>query len=241
VEEDSANTGSYRVYARFEGNSGPVVYQGGFVTRTPTPTPLAPGSGDVLVATIVANPDGSFTVSGLPPGNYFLIINGQTVPFPVPEEPTTLEIPISGTPVTFFVFPNVVFPTSTATPTQTNTPLSPEDRDATATVDAQLTSVAATLQAIGVTMDPTIVAISTNVQNTRVAETATEKARSGTIVPAGSPSAETPIPTATALPRAGFFEDLGGDSSPAGLTFLALVGLGLVAVIVMIRRLRAQV
>ena len=108
---------------------------------TATPT-LVPGSGDPLVAVIIAQPDGSFSLSGLPPGNYWLVINGDLVEFAVPDEPAILEIPVNGTPVPILVYPNIVFPLPpTITPTPTNT-IPAELQAFTETAIAQQTAVA---------------------------------------------------------------------------------------------------
>ncbi len=51
----------------------------------------------------------------------------------------------------------------------------------------------------------------------------------------------TPAPTVTALPQGGFFDDIGlGSASPNSLPIIALLALGLVAVIFVARRLRVK-
>ena len=186
----------------------------GFFQDGGTPT-LVPGSGDPLVAVIIAQPDGSFSLAGLPPGNYWLVINGELVEFSVPEEPAILEIPINGTPVPIFVYPNIEFPlppTVTPTPSITPTP--------TNTVPAELEAF-------------TLTAIS---QQTAVAS---QFPTFQTIVATeGTPE---PAATDSELPDAGFFDELNDDATPSGLLFLALLGGLMVAAIVVIRRLRASV
>ena len=204
-----ANEGGVVVYTSYVNPAvGNVFFQ---EAGTPVPTAI-PGSGDRLVAVIIAQPDGSFTLSGLPPGNYWLVINGDLVEFAVPDEPAILEIPIDGTPVPVLVFPNIEFPTPppppTITPIPTNT-VPAEVQAFTQTAEAQQTALASQFPTF-----QTIVATEATV---------------------------TPAATDDELPNSGFFDELGEDASPTGLLFLALLGGLMVAAIVIIRRLRTSV
>lgn len=207
--EIEVNEGGVVVYTSY---AYPAVDSGFFqIGGTATPT-LVPGSGDPLVAVIIAQPDGSFSLSGLPPGNYWLVINGDLVEFAVPDAPAILEIPINGTPIPVLVYPNIEFPTPPPPPTITPTPsntVPPEVQAFTQTAEAQQTALASQF--------PTF--------QTIVATEATA----------------TPVATDSELPDSGFFDELGEDATPTGLLFLALLGGLMVAAIVIIRRLRTSV
>lgn len=206
-----ANEGEIIVYARYSAaESSNQVFQ---IGSTPTPT-LIPGSGDLLVAVIVAQPDGSFTLSGLPAGNYWLVINGDLVEFAVPDEPAILEVPVNGAPVPVLVYPNIEFPppptitpTPSITPTASNT-VPPEVMAFTETAVAQQTAFAEEF--------PTV----------------------QTIV---SDATDTPVPTETELPDTGFFDDLSSDASPSGILYLALLGGLMIVAIIVIRRVRSSI
>lgn len=185
-----------------------------------------PADGDRQIATIFSNPDGSFTLQGLPPGDYWIVLNGETIGITIPDEPTVLEIPVDGQPVSILVIPNVTFPTITPMPTATQPPtatLLPEEINATATAAAQQTLVASimpTFQTAEPTIDPAVASV--------VAGTLTAEFQ-------GTPGF---TPPAT-IDETGFFEDLAEDATPGGLTFLAAMGALLIAAIIVIRRLRA--
>ncbi len=209
--EIEANEGEIVVYARYApAGASSQVFQ---IGSTPTPT-LIPGSGDPLVAVIVAQPDGSFTLSGLPAGNYWLVINGDLVEFAVPDEPAILEIPINGAPVPVLVYPNIEFPppptitpTPSITPTASNT-VPPEVMAFTETAIAQQTAFASQF--------PTV--------QTIVGEVT-----------------DTPVATETELPNTGFFDELGSDATPSGILYLALLGGLMIVAIIVIRRVRSSI
>ncbi|MCI0708641.1 MAG: hypothetical protein L0154_00620 [Chloroflexi bacterium] len=180
--------------------------------------------GDVQVATVLTLPDGSFIVQGLPPGLYFFQISGEIFPFEVQLEPTEITVTINGIPVTFYIIPNVTFPTLTPTS------IPQEALDATATSIAQMTMVASQFPTFQtVVSDPDVQTALAIVEQTNQA-----------LGTAGAGTSTGFTPPAT-IDDTGFFDDLAQDASPGGLTFLAVMAGALMVGIVTIRRLRAAI
>jgi hypothetical protein len=155
--------------------------------------------------------------------------------------------------------------TETPTPTETPSPTPTEDTalqtasaiaalltlppaDLTATADARLqTIVALTLTAAGIGVPTLPPLVSTPIVPTgSPAAVELETPTPETLLP-GVPSpvvisgTAAPTPTPDALARTGFFEDIGlGGANPSNLALFGLAALGLVAIIVVARRLRAK-
>lgn len=220
---------SSEIYSRVADNGAEAAVGQADATETPalpTDTP-APADGDIQVATVITLPDGSFLISGLPPGDYFLVIAGEEFGLTIPEGPEVFEVDINGIMTSIFVIPNVLFPSPTPTP------MRQADIDATSTAIAQQTQVATlfpTFQTkVGttpvVTIDDNLAAALTIVAVTEAFQTA----QAGSITPVGTPSV---------LPETGLFS--GDDTaSPEDFMILGLLGAGFFAGIVIIRRLRA--
>lgn len=189
------------------------------IAETTVEVPSA--EGDVQVATVLTLPDGSFIVQGLPPGLYFFQIGSEVFPVPVQLEPTEITVTVNGIPVTFYIIPNVSFPT------RTPTSIPQEALDATATAIAQMTLVATQFPTFQtVVSDPDVQTALAIVEQTNAA--------------AGVGTSTGFTPPAT-IDDTGFFDDLAEDASPGGLTFLAVMAGALMAGIVTIRRLRAAI
>lgn len=179
----------------------------------PTPIP-----GDVLIDIITTATDGTFDFGVLEPGIYWLELDYDTLPpelkaLVAPGQPLVImvNVPVEGE-ITFQIG---VEPTPTPIPpTETPVPtgLSPFDQTATARAEQIGTG---TPQTVTVTTTPeagvTVVTVSA---------------------------------TPEALPTTGFFSDLGdkagGIEGTGGLTVLAIAAAGLVAVVVIARKLRTS-
>ena len=196
-------------------------FQGG---STPTPPPAG---GDALGVPIVIEPDGGgtinlpgepgtyFLVVNFPPGIYIIFIEGQEVEFEVILEQFTETVVILADRtliIRAFGVPEILPSPTPTIPT------------ATATVPLQDTPISAFLQTATAAARTIVPVITETVVVTR------------TIQPSTTVGPGTPLPTE--IPETGFSID--GSSTPEGLTMLALMGIGLLGVVFVVRRIRAN-
>jgi cytoskeletal protein RodZ len=131
--------------------------------------------------------------------------------------------------------------TPTETPTPTDTPTETPIPTETPTVDEtllalQLTQTKQAFDALQITMTCQAGGCTTGLPT--ITEQAATFTPSATLVPGVTPSI-TPTPSATALPRGGFFEDLQGGN-PGSLALVGFAAIALVGVIFASRKLRIQ-
>jgi hypothetical protein len=222
IEASGAHIGSS---SRTEGITGislmnyaPVQHTG-YAQAGPTPTlggTIDPG-GEIIIPPL--EPGSTYylqiPVDDLAPGEYTLEIGGATITFELPVESDLVALdPVEITQsngTTAFLVLVLTGGAPDVTPTPTNTLAPGVTPSPSATLGVTLT-ISVTPPDAG-TLSPFDM-------------TATALA--------GSPSP-------TILPEGGFFEDLGDSPSSSGLALLAFLGAGLVAVVVVARRLRSMV
>ncbi|GIK66555.1 MAG: hypothetical protein BroJett018_43490 [Chloroflexota bacterium] len=176
------------------------------------PTPTT-GDGQPI-QTIVIGPDGAFEIPPLGPGNYFLDVGlpPGTYTFRIGEEQVVINL-VSGTQQQTLNLPNGVNLTIIvrAVTAPTVVTLTPTS---TSTIDSSIPA-----------FDLTVTAIFAN----QTASAQPQVITSPTIV----------LPTQIA--QTGLFSDAAEEATPAGLTLLAILGVGLIAVVVVVRRLRSSI
>lgn len=190
-----------------------------FARRAPGNPPAEPfqggptptGDGDPIL-TITIGPDGSFQIPELAPGNYFLDIDlpPGTYTFVIGDQRVVINL-ISGTQQSVVELPNGAILTLIV-----NT--------VAAVTQVTATPSSTPTEDIGISpFDRTATALSN--QLTLSAQ------------PSGSPS---PFILPTEIAQTGLFSDAASEATPAGLTLLAIMGVGLIAVVVVVRRLRSS-
>lgn len=185
--------------------------QNGPAQGGPTPT----GDGQPI-QTIVIGPDGSFEIAPLAPGNYFLDVGlpPGTYTFNIGEEQLVVNL-VSGT--------------------QTNTLNLPNGVNLTIIVRAVSAPTAVTLTPTNTSTFPPD-ASSFDLTVTAIFNNQTASAQ-----PRATSSASPTIILPTQIAQTGLFSDAAEEATPAGLTLLAILGVGLIAVVVVVRRLRSSI
>lgn len=178
----------------------------------PTATPSGDGQ---PIQTIVIGPDGAFEIPPLAPGNYFLDVGlpPGTYTFRIGEEQVVINL-VSGTQQQTLNLPNGVNLTIIvrAVTAPTSITLTPTS---TATIDSSIPA-----------FDLTVTAIFAN-----------QTASAQPPVSGASPTIILP----TQIAQTGLFSDAADEATPAGLTLLAILGVGLIAVVVVVRKLRSSI
>lgn len=196
-----------------------------FARRAPDDLPNRPFQGGPTpgvddgepIQTIIIGPNGEFEIPELAPGNYFLDVSlpPGTYTFQIGEEQRVINL-VSGTQQDTFEFPNGVFLTIIvrAVSVPTLVTLTPTNT---------------------VTIDPGIQPFDLTMTSIFAQQTASAQTQVSSVT---SPSVAITLPTQ--IPQTGLFSDAADEATPAGLTLLAILGIGLIAVVVVVRRLRSS-
>ncbi|MBI5931185.1 MAG: hypothetical protein HY862_17885 [Chloroflexi bacterium] len=173
-----------------------------------------PSSGDGQpIQTIIIGPDGAFEIPDLLPGNYYLDVSlpPGTYTFRIDEEQVVINL-VSGTQQSTVNLPNGV-----------NLTIIVQAVSAATVVTLTPTSTA--------TFDPNLGAFALTATALSAQQTASAQPQVTT-----SPTIILP----TQIAQTGLFSDAAEEATPAGLTLLAIMGVGLIAVVVVVRRLRSS-
>lgn len=195
-----------------------------FARRLPNDPQSGPAQGgptpstgdDQPIQTIVIGPDGAFEIPPLSSGNYFLDVSlpPGTYTFRVGEEQVVINL-VSGTQEQTVNLPDGV-----------NLTIIVRAVSAATVVTLTPTSTATIPEGIA-PFDLTVTAIFAN-----------QTASAQPPVSVGSP---TTFVLPTQIAQTGLFSDAAEEATPAGLTLLAILGVGLIAVVVVVRRLRSSI